>query len=261
MTRIRLGAGKGSWSAACSTRVARSASIAIGLSKSAIRRTTDRPTGRRRDCCAAARPGRSSRVLPADAVSRGTESGRCTCSTWNRVERSARRRRHRAPRVMTTTVVAASPSPAPTARGCTSRIPAASSSGTSAGQLLERPGADEGDQLGARPQQAAAPADQPGERRDGPGGDDVDRPDGGDHRRAPRPGRGRPASGSPRAPIAASSATASSRNSTRRAIGSTSVSVRSGRASAERDAGQPGAAADVDDAGALRAPPRPPPRC
>src|SRR5688500_1067834 len=36
MTRIRPGAGNGSWSAACRTRVARSASIAIGLSKSAI---------------------------------------------------------------------------------------------------------------------------------------------------------------------------------------------------------------------------------
>src|SRR3712207_6050871 len=36
MTRMRPGAGKGSWSAACSTRVARRASIAMGLSKSAI---------------------------------------------------------------------------------------------------------------------------------------------------------------------------------------------------------------------------------
>ena len=36
MTRIRFGAGKGSWSAAWSTRVARIASIAMGLSKSAM---------------------------------------------------------------------------------------------------------------------------------------------------------------------------------------------------------------------------------
>src|SRR3954454_21828475 len=36
MTRIRLGGGKGSWSAAWRTRVARIASIAIGLSKSAM---------------------------------------------------------------------------------------------------------------------------------------------------------------------------------------------------------------------------------
>ena len=36
MTRIRPGAGNGSWSAACSTLVARRASMAMGLSNSAM---------------------------------------------------------------------------------------------------------------------------------------------------------------------------------------------------------------------------------
>ena len=67
---------------------------------------------------------------------------------------------------------------------------------------------------------------------------------------APRRGPGRPATAGRPGP--ASSATTSSRNSTRRAIGSTRVSVEVRARQAEGDAGQARAAAHVDDAGALR---------
>src|SRR5205085_5008451 len=77
MTLVRPGAGKGSWSAACRTRVARRASIAIGLSKSA-----GGPSGR----LSAARELRSrspGSVIAGPSVSRGTGTGTAARSTWN----------------------------------------------------------------------------------------------------------------------------------------------------------------------------------
>ena len=132
MTRIRFGAGKGSWSAACSTRVARIASIAMGLSKSAMPWTSGRRlisgeaaaqplarVGHRGSflhafTCMAVSRGSAFRVPVSQApVSRGT--GRVAVAvprgTGARPVGAAGARRHRAPRVMTTTVVAASPEP------------------------------------------------------------------------------------------------------------------------------------------------------
>ena len=82
MTRIRPGAGKGSWSAACRTRVARIASMAMGLSKSAIPLDVA-------DDWSAARLLRSrspgSVIAGPSCTARFTwnGSGRCSCSTWN----------------------------------------------------------------------------------------------------------------------------------------------------------------------------------
>src|SRR3712207_8036568 len=45
------------------------------------------------------------------------------------------------------------------------------------GEFLQCPGADEGDQLRTWSKEAPAPPDEPGERRNGPGGDHVDRAD------------------------------------------------------------------------------------
>ena len=175
MTRIRPGVGKGSWSAACRTRVARRASMAMGLSKS------PHPAGRRGRLVSGetapqplARVGHRGSFLPAAfhversrvavPVPRGTADGRAPASA----------RRHRAPRVVTTTVLAASPgmyrqpagarpaSRRPPVRGPSPGAPRCAAAPTRATSWP--PG----------PQQTAAPADQPGERRDRPGGDDVD---------------------------------------------------------------------------------------
>src|SRR5215218_10528890 len=183
MTRIRLGGGNGSWSAACSTRVARSASIAMGLSKSAI------PEEDGEDAWSAARLLRSrspgsviagpscSAVRRSRAVSRGTGSGGCTCSTWN----SGR-----------------TPSPCSTRHDHhgSGSIPEVCADGPRMnithtrrlefghhpGKLGQGARTDQSNQLRTRSQETTAPADQAGERCDRPGRHHVHRPDRGDHR-------------------------------------------------------------------------------
>ena len=96
-------------------------------------RTRPEMPSRWRDCSAAAHPGRSSRVLPDDPFHVEPIELLYLFHVEQKVGLCGVRPGHRAPRVMTTTVVAASPRAAPTARAWTSRIPAAASSGSSAG--------------------------------------------------------------------------------------------------------------------------------
>src|SRR4051794_204552 len=167
-TRIRPGAGKGSWSAACNTRVARSASMAIGLSNSAVTATS------------AARLVRSR--SPGSVI--GTSSLR-PCSTWNGlgVPRGTRRSPGRA----------RGSRRAPARHdhhgsGCRSEVgtdspdvhvphPGRLEFRDQVRHLGGRAGADERDELRPGPQQPAAPADEPGERGHRAGGDHVDRAD------------------------------------------------------------------------------------
>ena len=164
--------------------------------------------------------------------------------------RSCRRASHRAPRVMTTTLVAASPRPAPTARACTSRIPAASSSGTRDGSSASA----------LAPTRATSwapgrisPRHQPTSRGSGataravttstaPTASATDAFLGPPPHHPPaqarpvRRGQRRLRPGTPRGA----------------AIGSSRTSSRSGRAHRQRDARETGAAAHVDDAGTVR---------
>src|SRR3954453_13151774 len=181
MTRIRLGAGKGSWSAACSTRVARRASIAIGLSKSAIPPDPGLLEDGADDWSAARllrsrSPGSVIARPSCRSVSRGTESGGCTCSTWNNDRATG----------------ASAPSPCPPRHdhhgsGSIAQLRAdcprmnvphtcGFEFGEHPGQLVEGPRTDEGDQLRPRPEEPTAPAGQPGEASHGPSGDHVHRP-------------------------------------------------------------------------------------
>src|SRR5215212_10994459 len=176
MTRIRLGAGKGSWSAAWSTRVARRASIAIGLSKSArpaddwsaARLLRSRSPGSviAGPFCmpsSCAQPFHVERPSPvAEPVPRGTAhrrlwAGRSPCS--------ARHDHHGSGSL-----------PECCADGPLVHVlhPGRRQFREHRRQLLDGPRADEGDQPGARPHEPATPADEPGEGSHRPGGDHVD---------------------------------------------------------------------------------------
>src|SRR3954469_5395422 len=178
-TRIRPGAGNCSWSAACSTRVARIASMAIGLSKSA-------PTA-----WSAARLVRSR--SPGSVI--GAPSSP-PCSTWNGVcvprgtadGPFAPHHSHARGGTLQGAGSPCSPGHDHHGSGCRTEFdtdgpgvyvphPGRFQLRDERGYLGRRAGAHERDQLGPGREQAPAPADEPGERRHGPGGDDVDRPD------------------------------------------------------------------------------------
>src|SRR4051812_21367765 len=170
-TRIRPGAGNGSCSAACSTRVARIASIAIGLSNST---PTAAPTA------SSARLERSR--SPGSVIGASSPAPR---STWNRTRLLVR-----VPRETGSSRRASGPGGTATRHddhgsGCRTQLDADGPrvDVPHAGgfqfrdeirDLCGRPGAHQSDQLGSRDQQPPTPADETGQRRDRPGGDDVD---------------------------------------------------------------------------------------
>src|SRR3954447_26563545 len=174
MSRILPGGGNGSWSAACSTRVARIASIAMGLSNSPTAWSAERLLRSR---------------SPGSVI--GVSSSP-PCSTWNggRVPRGTGCCATRVEwnSVLGGRTTSAAPRHHHHGSGCCAQAdtdspgvdvphPRRLQLGDERGDLRRRPGADEGDELCAGSQEAAAPADQPGERRDRPRGHHVDRPD------------------------------------------------------------------------------------
>src|SRR6476659_1136456 len=184
MTRIRPGTGKGSCSAACSTRVARIASMAMGLSKSAMPTPEGPP-----DAWSAARLLRSRSpgsiiagpsLVTRMPVSRGTDAGGCTCSTWNRELSRSGMRRRREPSPCSPCHDHHGSGSLPEGRTDSPRVhvphPRGLEFGDQCGQLLQRLRAHQGHQLGTRPHEPPAPADQAGERCDRAGGDHVDGP-------------------------------------------------------------------------------------
>ena len=130
-----------------------------------------------------------------------------------------------------------------------SRIPAASSSGTRDGSSASALAPTSATSWVPGPHQAAAPADQPGERGDGPGGHHVDRADGG----GDRPLLG----AAPDDPPAQAGRNGELGDDLLQELHAAGHRLHEGQrevrpGQAERDAGQARTAAHVDDAGALR---------
>src|ERR671920_558568 len=155
MTRMRPGVGNGSWSAACRTWVARSASLAICLSNSTAE--VD---------CSAVRllrsrwPGSVISGPSCRSVSRGTDAGSRTGFHVERASPGPSRHHHHGSGSL--------PQPRSDSPCVDLAHPGRLQLGHQRRQLLQRAGPDEGDQLGARAQQPAAPRQEPGQGRHGP---------------------------------------------------------------------------------------------